>query len=244
MIRKQPEGKKKKKIDPYVLRRWIIIGAIVLTVVLTATNIYLSRQVKIEKAIAEKQMQKEKMGAAVPEAGGETEATLVPEAGGTTSTGIGGDFTGVDQTGSPFTFSDTNGKYRLVFFGFTHCPAICPTSLSTIDAAQAQLGDERQNIPAIFVTVDPKRDTPEVLASYISSFDGPITAVTGTKEQMDQAKSAFKVFASALEAEEDGSYNVDHSAFIYLINPEGTYEKHFRYDEDADVIAKAVRQYL
>ena len=219
MIKKQ--APQKKKLTPEQMRRYGIIAAIVLVVGLTGTNIWLVKKVKVEKVMAAKQQEK-----SVGEAA------------------IGGDFAGVDHNGQAFSFAQTGGKLRLVFFGFTHCPMICPTSLATLSAVQDELGEAADKVTPVFVSVDPKRDTPEVVKSYISSFHPSMIGVTGDEAQMKEAAGAFKVFHSAGKKEADGSYNMDHSAYIYLMDGEGKYLKHFAYDAKAEAIVTAVQEYL
>lgn len=219
MIKKQ--STQKKKMNPVALRKWLIIATIVLVAALTAVNVWLAKTVKVEQAVAEQQQDKSYGEAA-----------------------IGGDFTAVDHTGAPFTFSQTGGKFRLVFFGFTNCPMICPTSLATLSAMQDALGEEASKITPVFVSVDNKRDTPEVINSYISSFHPSIIGVTGSDEQIKAAADAFKVFYSVGEPMMDGGYMVDHSTFIYLMDGEGNYLKHFPYNVELDVLLNGVKEVL
>src|SRR5436190_9461044 len=99
---------------------------------------------------------------------------------------IGGPFQLVDHNGKPFSDADLKGKWHLVFFGYTHCPDTCPTALNELSLAIDQLGKERNAVRIVLISVDPERDTPEILKSYIASFDAPITALTGTPDEVAQ----------------------------------------------------------
>lgn len=219
MIKKQTKAK--KKLDPIKVRRYAIMGAIVLVVGLTGLNMWLVKRVKVETVVTQKQQEQVTGEAAV-----------------------GGDFSGVDQHGHPFTFSQTNGKLRLVFFGFTHCPMICPTSLATLSSVQDELGSDAAKVAPIFVSVDPERDTPEVMKNYMSSFNSSMIGVTGDKAQIKAAADAFKVYYSAGKTETDGGYNMDHSGYIYLMDKDGKYLKHFAYDASAEDVVTAVKAEL
>src|SRR5689334_1476352 len=105
-------------------------------------------------------------------------------AGSVLSNAIGGPFHLVDQDGKPYSDADLRGKWHLVFFGYTHCPDVCPTTLNELSLALDRLGAKRDQVGIVFITVDPERDTPETLKSYIASFDAPVTALTGTSEQV------------------------------------------------------------
>lgn len=218
MIRKQTG---KKKIDPMKLRRLLIMATIVLVAALTAVNIWMAKTVKIEAAKAQ--------------ASGSSDYGKAA---------IGGEVSGLNQRGKPFTLSETNGKLRLVFFGFTHCPDICPTTLSTLTDVQNTLGDASEMVVPVFVTVDPKRDTPEVMNAYLTSFHPSVIGVSGTKEQVEQATSAFKVFHSSSEIDEYGEYIVDHSGYVYLMDTNGNYLAHFAYGDPAEKIVDTVKRHL
>ncbi len=136
---------------------------------------------------------------------------------------IGGDFTLTDHRGQPFTQKDLLGQYHLLFFGFTHCPDICPTSLLTLAEAMQNLPESLQErIQPVFVSVDPGRDTPEILAQYVANFHPRLIGLTGTEAQIRQIADAYKVYYSVSPPNEtDGSYLVDHSGFLFLMDPKG-----------------------
>ncbi|MGD9615491.1 MAG: SCO family protein [Alphaproteobacteria bacterium] len=156
---------------------------------------------------------------------------------------IGGPFRLIDQNGRPFTDADLRGKWHLVFFGYTHCPDVCPTTLNELSLAHDRLGKERDQVGIVMITVDPQRDTQETLKSYIASFDAPVTALTGTEEQVAEAARAYRVY-SARRAKEDGNYDMDHSAVIYVMDPQGRLTATFTPDSGADAIAERMRKLL
>ncbi len=124
--------------------------------------------------------------------------------------------------------SDLRGKYLLVYFGFTHCPDICPTTLLLMNNALTQLGKKSSQIQPIFISVDPKRDTPKLAADYARHFSPSILGLSGTPEQVKQAADSFKVYYSEVKEENSAvDYVVDHSGFIYLMGPDGAYVGHF-----------------
>ena len=159
------------------------------------------------------------------------------------SSAIGGPFHLVDQNGRPFTDADLNGKWHLVFFGYTHCPDVCPTTLNELALAIDQLGQKRDRVGVVFITVDPERDTPETLKSYIASFDAPVTALTGTQEQVDEVKKAYRVY-SAKRPTSGGDYDMDHSAVIYVMDPQGRFTATFTPDTGADAVAERLQKLL
>ncbi len=130
---------------------------------------------------------------------------------------IGGPFTLTDHTGKRVTQADFTGKPWLVFFGFTHCPDICPTKLSEITTVLNELGTQADDLEVLFVSVDPERDTPEVLAEYIDYFHPNITGLTGTLEEVADVAKAFRAYYKKVPLD-DGDYTVDHSAVVYLFD--------------------------
>ena len=141
---------------------------------------------------------------------------------------IGGNFTLVDTQNTPVTDTAFRGKYMLVFFGFTHCPDICPTTLTLISGAHAMLDKKRDRVVPIFITVDPERDTPKVVGDYIKHFGEHVVGLTGSAEQIKSAVAAYKVYAGKVENENGGmGYLMDHSSFMYLMGPDGKYITHF-----------------
>jgi protein SCO1/2 len=156
---------------------------------------------------------------------------------------IGGPFQLVDQNGRTFTDADLKGKWHLVFFGYTHCPDVCPTTLNELALAIDRLGTRRDKVGIVFITVDPERDTPEALKSYVASFDAPVAALTGTPEQVAQAEKAYRVY-SAKRPTSGGDYDMDHSAVIYVMDPEGRFTATFTPDTGADQVAERMQKLL
>lgn len=158
---------------------------------------------------------------------------------------IESDFSLIDHTGEPVTDEDFEGKWQLVFFGFTHCPDVCPTTLATVAQVLEALGGDAGKVAPLFITVDPERDTPESMAEYIAQFDRRIVGLTGSLEQLEAAARAFRVYYSKVEQEgvPDG-YGMDHSTFLYLMDPEGAYAAHFAPQDDPAEIAGRIRRYL
>ena len=154
---------------------------------------------------------------------------------------LGGPFELVDEDGETFTHRDIEGRPYAIFFGFTHCPEICPTTLAEMDGWVRQLGEKADGMEFLFVTVDPERDTPELLKSYISSFDPRITALSGTPENIETMVEHYKVYAKRVPLE-DGGYTMDHTASIFLINGQGGFAGTIAYGESHDTaFAKLAR---
>ena len=164
-------------------------------------------------------------------------------AGSVLSAAIGGPFHLVDQNGKPFTDADLKGKWHLVFFGYTHCPDVCPTTLNDLALAMDRLGKQRDKVGIVFITVDPERDTPEAMKSYVASFDAPVTALTGTPEQVAEAEKAYRVY-SAKRPTQGGDYDMDHSAVIYVMDPQGRFTATFTPDTGADDVAERLQKLL
>jgi len=135
---------------------------------------------------------------------------------------IGGPFSLVDHHGKPVTDRDYLGKPTLVFFGFTHCPNVCPTTLFEITNQLEELGPDADRLNVLFITVDPERDTPQQLALYLSSFDPRITGLTGAPENILAAEKAYHIYAKKVSTE-DGGYTMDHTATVAVMNSRGQY---------------------
>ncbi len=155
---------------------------------------------------------------------------------------IGGAFELVDQDGKPFTDKDLKGKYSLIYFGYTYCPDICPTELQTMTAALEMLGPLAEKIRPIMISVDPERDTPEVLKEYISNFHPSFIGLTGTPEQVKKAAAAYRTFYRKVAEEGGDDYQMDHSSIVYLMDPDGKYLKHFAYGTTPEKMAKGIRE--
>lgn len=160
----------------------------------------------------------------------------------TESTGkalIGGPFSLVEASGKRVTEKDFTGRPMLVYFGFTNCADVCPAGLQVIAAALDRMGDKAKDITPIFITVDPERDTPELLGKYVKSFHPGIVALSGSAEDIAAVTKAYRVYAKKVPDEErPGQYNVDHSSFMYLMNGRGEFVKHFPHSVDAAKLAE------
>jgi protein SCO1/2 len=142
---------------------------------------------------------------------------------------IGGAFDLLDQDGKAFTQENLKGKYSLVYFGYTHCPDVCPTELQDMTTALEKLGSLADKIRPIMISVDPKRDTPAALKEYMSNFYPGFIGLTGTAEQVRKASSAYRAYYRKADDKKGGDYTMDHSSIVYFMDPEGRYLRHFAY---------------
>ncbi|WP_341791047.1 SCO family protein [Rickettsia endosymbiont of Gonocerus acuteangulatus] len=145
---------------------------------------------------------------------------------------IGGDFELIDQNGEIFNSDELKGKLSLLYFGFTGCPDICPTSLNKITKAVEILSENKIDIVPVFITIDPRHDTPAVLKEYLKHFHPKFIGLTGDEKQIREVADKFKVYyaKAASENDNDQDYMLDHSSFTYLMNENGKYLKHFYLD--------------
>ncbi|ABE04780.1 SCO family protein [Rickettsia bellii] len=145
---------------------------------------------------------------------------------------IGGDFELIDQNGELFNSDELKGKLSLIYFGFTSCPDICPTSLNKITKAVEILSENKIDIVPVFITIDPSRDTPAVLKEYLKHFHPKFIGLTGDEKQIREVADKFKVYyaKAASENDNDQDYMLDHSSFTYLMDKNGKYLKHFYLD--------------
>jgi protein SCO1 len=158
---------------------------------------------------------------------------------------IGGPFTLVGRDGKPVTDQAFRGKYMLVFFGFTHCPDICPAELQVMAAALDELGPKANEIIPIFITLDPERDTPMVVSDYVTNFSPRFVGLTGSSEQIAAAAKAYRVVYSKFQQDKTSSdYSIDHSALVYLMGKDGEYITHFAYGTPASQMTETLRRYL
>jgi protein SCO1/2 len=158
---------------------------------------------------------------------------------------IGGPFSLVGADGKTVTDRDFRGRYMLVFFGFTHCPDICPAELQVIAQALDRLGDKAAKLVPIFVTLDPGRDTPKAMADYVKSFGPSFVGLTGSPEAIAAAAKAYRVSYTKVENKASPSdYSVDHSALVYLMDPQGKYLAHFAYGTSAEDMAEKLSRFL
>lgn len=146
-----------------------------------------------------------------------------PQQGSTTSLGtIGGPFTLTGTDGQPFPSSRLNGRPAAMFFGFTHCPDVCPTTLARLARLRRELGKGNDALSIVFVSVDPERDTPAEVANYMKLYDTPMIGLTGTPAQVEQVKRQFGVYSRKVE-QPGGGYSVDHTASVILLDRNGQF---------------------
>ena len=157
---------------------------------------------------------------------------------------IGGDFTLTAQDGQPYTLSEHNGEVRLLFFGFTRCPDICPTTLLELQKVYAQLGGPGEEVKTLFVSIDPERDSPELLGAYLDSFDIPVLGLTGSVEEVQEVIDAYAGWFEKVEMDSAAVYTMDHSTRSYLLDREGKVRYIFSYEDGPERIAHIVRKLL
>ena len=167
---------------------------------------------------------------------------LAPTPGRGTAT-VGGPFRLVDQNGQPFTDQDMKGKPYLVFFGYTHCPDICPTTLFEMSQLMRKLGPDADRVGTLFITVDPERDTSAVLKDYMASFDPHLRGLTGAQAAVDQALKDYRVYAKKVPLQ-GGDYTMDHTALVYLMDKDGHFVAPFNMERTADTEAAELRRYF
>ena len=159
---------------------------------------------------------------------------------------IGGPFTLVSTNDGNVTDQTYRGKWLLIFFGYTFCPDACPTALNNISIALEKLGADAAKLQPLFVTVDPQRDTREVLAEYLKSFDSRIVGLTGSQDQIDRVVKEYRVYVASQKSETQGddNYLVSHSAYIYLMDPQGKFVNVIQGSEAGEEIAAWLRKQM
>jgi cytochrome oxidase Cu insertion factor (SCO1/SenC/PrrC family) len=151
---------------------------------------------------------------------------------------VGGTFTLKDSSGKTVTDQDFRGKYMLVFFGYTSCPDICPAGLQLMAGALEKLGPKAERITPIFISVDPARDTPEKLGSYVKNFDPRLVGLTGTPDEIAAVAKAYKVYyAKVANKDKPDDYTMDHTSIMYVMNPAGEFVTHFTPQTSVDDMA-------
>ena len=156
---------------------------------------------------------------------------------------VGGPFKLVDQDAKPITDQDLKGHPFLVFFGFTHCPDVCPTTLFEVSEILRALGPQAKNVRALFITVDPERDTPKVLKDYLSSFDPRVIGVTGDSEAIAAVGKSYRVYAKKVPLD-GGGYTMDHTALVYLMDKDGRFVVPFKMNRRPEEAAADLKRYL
>jgi cytochrome oxidase Cu insertion factor (SCO1/SenC/PrrC family) len=194
------------------------------------------------------------------------ESARVEEEEATGEAAVGGAFTLTDQLGRVRTDMDFRGKVMIVFFGFTSCPDICPVTVATLSSLMELLGDKAAQVAPIFITVDPKRDTQEVMKAYLQNFDSRIVGLTGSSKAIKDTADAYKAYYSMRFKKKDDddidpmaeevtpnshaahgagdNYMMDHSGYIYIMNTEGNYVKHFPYNVSEQELADELKPFL
>ncbi|GAA4423950.1 SCO family protein [Acidovorax lacteus] len=154
------------------------------------------------------------------------------------------DFPLTDHNGQRRTIADFRGKVVVVFFGFTQCPDVCPTSMLELAEVKRQLGAEGDRLQGIFITVDPERDTPQVLKEYMGNFDPSFLALRGEPEQLAAVAKDFKIYYKKVDGKTPTSYTMDHSAGSYVYDPSGRLRVYHRYGTGVQVLGEDVRTLL
>ena len=157
---------------------------------------------------------------------------------------LGGPFSLVDQNGVTRTDREYRGKYLLVFFGYTYCPDVCPTTLAVIKSALEMMGSRADRIVPLFITVDPKRDTPEKLKAYLASFGPRFVGLTGDDQAIATVAKEYRVYYQTHPAQGGGEYTVDHSGIVYLMDETGAFIANYSLDESPDKMAQDLLQRL
>ncbi len=156
---------------------------------------------------------------------------------------IGGPFQLADQAGKIVTERDLKGRPTLIFFGFTHCPDVCPTSLFEISEVLRAMGKDADKVNAFFVSVDPERDTQAAMKDYLSSFDPHLKGLTGNAEQVAKVLTAYRVYAKKVPLK-DGDYTMDHTALVYLMDRDGNFVAPFNMKRKPEEAAAELKRYL
>jgi protein SCO1/2 len=156
---------------------------------------------------------------------------------------IGGPFQLVDQSGKTVTADKLQGKPTLLFFGYTHCPDICPTTLFDVSEVLKAMGKDADHVNAYFVSVDPERDSPVVMKDYLSSFDPHLQALTGDPDAVAKMLTEYRVYAKKVPGK-DGDYTMDHSAMVYLMDRQGRFVAPFKLDRKPEEAAADLKHYI
>ncbi|MCC5978372.1 MAG: SCO family protein [Salinarimonas sp.] len=163
--------------------------------------------------------------------------TLTPGGREVASSDVGGPFTLTDHDGNPVTREDFLGEPHLLFFGFTHCPDVCPTKLFEISEVLRHTADQGRELNALFITVDPERDTPDLMRDYVQSFDDRIIGLTGTNEEIDEVVRTFRAYKRRVPLD-DGDYTMDHTALVYIMDGQGRFIASLNTAQDPESAAR------
>ena len=154
------------------------------------------------------------------------------------------DFTLTDQNGNLFRLSDQKGKILLIFFGYTHCPDVCPITLAEFKQIKAMLGDKADQVRFVFVTVDPERDTPGTINTFLQNFDPTFIGLTSDRATLEPVWKAYGVYQEQQDAGSAAGYLVDHSTPTYLIDPQGLWHINYPYGMEAEKIAQDLQHMM
>jgi protein SCO1/2 len=158
---------------------------------------------------------------------------------------IGGPFSLVDQDGRTFTDANLRGKPTLLYFGYTFCPDVCPTSLLLMENAAENLGpDGPKKVNLVFITIDPERDTPKLMKGYVSNFGPTIVGLTGTPQQIAAVAHSYRVYYQKVPSKDGDPYLMDHSSIVYLLDSRGRFVTHFTHETKAETITAALQREL
>ncbi|MGV3654202.1 MAG: SCO family protein [Noviherbaspirillum sp.] len=161
-----------------------------------------------------------------------------------TGLAYGREFVLTDHNGKQRSLADFKGKAVVVFFGYTQCPDVCPSTMAEMSAVMKQLGPDAERLQVLFITVDPERDTQELLSHYVPAFDPRFLGLTGSKAEIDKAVKEFKVFYQKVPGKEAGSYTMDHTAGSFVFDPQGRIRLFVRHGQGADPIAHDIKLLL
>jgi len=160
------------------------------------------------------------------------------------NTEAGGDFTLTDYNDQPFSLSQQRGKIVLIFFGYTNCTDACPTMLTKLKRVYAELGDKRNQVQTVFVSVDPERDTPAALKDYLKFFSINAIGLTGKKDDIDKVVKQYGASYEIQQSDSAAGYHVNHSTYLYLIDQNGKLQSQFKHLDAVDAIAAGIRPLL
>ncbi len=156
---------------------------------------------------------------------------------------IGGPFSLSNTDGKRVTDRDFRGKLMLVFFGYTHCPDVCPTEMQNMADVMDKLGPDAKQVAPIFISVDPVRDTPQALSDYVKNFSPLIAGLTGTQDEVASAGKAYRVYFRKADGGSE-NYTVDHSVFVYLMDRDGNYLTHFMFNTPPETIVEVIKKQI
>lgn len=161
-----------------------------------------------------------------------------------TGLGYARDFQLTDHNGKPRTLADFRGKVVVVFFGYTQCPDVCPTTMAEMSEVMKSLGPDADRVQVLFITIDPERDTPQLLAQYVPSFDKRFLGLTGTPAEIDKVAKEFRVFYQKVPGKQPGSYTMDHTAGSYVFDPKGRIRLFVKHGGGPEPIAQDIKRIL